>query len=311
MNADPVVPGKDAEESFLQAASSTITGVQEQRAKERAQEKAEAEASRQKLLQHLQYDPDILSHDISTCLQLGNQLEQKGKSKAAAMIRHEKFRSFMQQTHSSAYLLVNGRDDVASTDGISPLSFVAAELTRISRSTLGDPNSLFVVNYFCAAHRSSPLNDPAVAFQSSATGMMASLVGQLLSQMIEKGLQVNFSIMNDSRWRKLERLEPKILCKLFGELAKQMPPGCVLLCAIDEVCLYETQLLEFQTALVLEKLVRLVKKMENGPQIFKLLVTCQDRALGISKYFSANTLDLQENVDEDDSAEWAIGSLTY
>lgn len=87
-----------------------------------------------------------------------------------------------------------------------------------------------------------------------------------------------------------------------------MPPGSVLLTLIDEITLYETQRLQYETSLVMEKLVQLAAE-EGNLQVFKLLVTCHDRALGISRFFLGHTVDLQEEIEVDDSAEWVISTL--
>ncbi|TQN67962.1 hypothetical protein CSHISOI_07486 [Colletotrichum shisoi] len=274
-----------------------------------AEAKAAAEAARSKLLRLLRYDGETVQNDIASCLRLGHRLNERGKSKAAKLFRNDDFRAFMGQSQASTSLLVNGRDDLAAADGISPLSLATAELTRISQNEGSEYGQFFVIDFFCGEHRPRRSLDPDTAWQSSAVGMIASLVGQLLSQTTDRGMGLNLSFMNDSKWRKAERLEPKVLCTVFGELVTQLPSGALVLCVVDGIAVYETQAMQPQTMLVMEKLVRLVGKLANGPQIFKLLATSQNRALGVSQLFRGRTLDLPETVDVDDAADYMISTM--
>lgn len=274
-----------------------------------AASRKEAEASRSRLLKCLSYDPDALLRQIAAELQLGYQLDRQAKSKAAAAIRHEDFRHFMEEAHSSIFLLINARDDISSSDGVSPLSIVVAQLGHMSRGLATESAPMCTVQYFCAAHKPIPIPGPKAAQASPVSSMMASLVGQLVSQLVDTGVKTDLSFMKDSTWQKLERLELEVLCRIFGKLIYQMPEGGVVLCIIDEISLYETQLHGHETDLVMGKLVQLAENQRGQRKVFKLLVTCQDRALEINKYFGGHTLDLPVEVDEDDSADWAISNM--
>ncbi|KAJ0165468.1 hypothetical protein CTA2_11161 [Colletotrichum tanaceti] len=311
-NVDYSVSADEASEQPRYLGSRDV--LQKQSNEDAAEARAAAEAARSKLLRLLQYDAETVRDDIASCLRRGHRLPEKGKSKAAKLFRNDDFRAFVGQSRASAGLLVNGRDDLAAAaaDGISPLSLATAELTRISRSGgTTEFGQFFVVNFFCGEHRPrlSSLDHPAAAWQSSAVGMIASLVGQLLSQAADRGMGPDLSFMNDSRWRKAERLEPKVLCTVFAELVRQLPSGALVLCIVDGIAVYETRAMQPQTMLVMEKLVRLVGKLANGPQIFKLLATCQNRALAVSQLFRGRTLDLPETVDEDDAADYMISTM--
>ncbi|KAF4465220.1 hypothetical protein FALBO_7938 [Fusarium albosuccineum] len=257
-----------------------------------APSKPDAETTRKQLLECLQYDPEAPSRDISTFLRLGYQLSENEKARAAAMIRNDQFRHFMGETQRSTCLLVNGREDLAVSNGISPLSLVVAELANKSKEMGSGLGPVFVVGYFCPAHQPSPLPS-SLTYQNSAVGMMTSLIGQLLNQVTDRGIDVDLSFLTKKKWRKIEESDPEVLCSVFKKLTRQIPPGSAILCMVDEISLYETQMLEYQTNLVMEKLVRLANhQQEDGHQIFKLLVTCQDRALGVSRFFSGRVLDL-------------------
>lgn len=98
-----------------------------------------------------------------------------------------------------------------------------------------------------------------------------------------------------------------MMCTVFFELVKQLPPKTVLLCILDQVALYGTGVQKDGTDTVVRRLVRLVEASDEI--VFKLLVTCRGRDLGIGQYFTGNTLDLDEEVEADDSSAWRIASM--
>jgi hypothetical protein len=250
------------------------------------------------LLRSLNYDPRTTSGDVETCLRLGERLDEDNKARAVAMIQNARFGEFMAEYLASSSLLVNGRADLSSTEGLSPLSFVAAKLVRISEGIDAPSGSPYVVEYFCNQHlpfsSSSPIPPPVE--------MMASLFSQLLAQMIEKGLDVDLSMLTMGDWQKIQKLNLKALCDIFRELTYQLPPNSVLLCVIDDLARYEITPFMRETDAIIRRLTRLVQKHEQI--VFKLLVTCEGRALEISKYFTNQTVDLDEEIEHDDSASW-------
>ncbi|KAK2028609.1 hypothetical protein LX32DRAFT_663747 [Colletotrichum zoysiae] len=304
-NVDYMVSGEDAEPS-LQLRYLMPHEIRKQTEEKMAEEKMDLEVTRSKLYEILQYDEDSVPRDVASCLRHGHRLEERGKSKAAALFQHRDFRSFMIQSEFSTCLLVNGRDDLAAVDGISPLSLAMAELTRISRAAGSEIGHSFVITFFCGEHRPNYSCGSTEAWRSSPVGLIASLIGQLLHQATEKGARIDYSFMTDSKWRKLRRLEPKVLCMLLKELIKQLPPGTVVLCIVGEAAIYETGGLQPQLIFIIEKLLNMVRIFADGPQVFKLLVTCQDRAVAISRLFGGHILNLLETVDANDSAQWAI-----
>jgi hypothetical protein len=186
---------------------------------------------------------------------------------------------------------------------------VVAELAQKSKEKGSDLGPVFVISYFCAAHQPS-LTTNTPASLNLAAGMMASLIGQLIKQLGDRSIIIDLSFMTSKNWRKVEELDLKTLCRLFRKLIRQTPPGSAILCMIDEISLYETQALEHQTSYVLEKLVQLVRQeQDDAQQVFKLLITCQDRVLGTSQLFSRCTLDLLEEIEMDETADWAISSM--
>ncbi|KAI0442771.1 hypothetical protein F4803DRAFT_562076 [Xylaria telfairii] len=256
-----------------------------------------------KLLESLHYDPRITSGDVDNCLKLGEAFDEGKTARSAAMIRNSRFEEFMAGYMASSSLLVNGRADISSTDGLSPLSFVTAKLAKISETMDSPLGSPYVIKYFCNQH--SPfLDDSGVP---SPVTMMASLVGQLLAQMIEKELDVDLSALAKRDWQKVENLNLKVLCNIFRELTYQLPTKSVVLCIIDDLAQYEINPFIADTDAIIRRLTRLVTG--NDQIVFKLLVTCQGRALEISKYFVNQTVDLVEEVEPDDSDSWRISIM--
>ncbi|WDK23004.1 hypothetical protein CGRA01v4_14295 [Colletotrichum graminicola] len=307
-NVDYTVPC-ECVESSLPLPRIISQEVYNQLERKMANDKAESEANRSDLYQILGYDENSVQQDIASCLRHGYRLEEKRKSKAASLFQHRDFRAFMGQSKASTCLLVNGRDDLAASDGISPLSLAMAELMRISQATGPEMGQSFVIAFFCGEHRPRYSPDPNVAWHSSVIGLIASLIGQLLQQMTDKGARIDLSFLTDSKWRKLTRLEPKMLCVLFKKLVKQMPPGTVVLCIVDEAAIYETGGLQPHLISIMDKLLQLVRSFADGPAIFRLLVTCQDRAVAVSQYFGDHILDLPETVDENDSAQYVLSRI--
>ena len=171
------------------------------------------------------------------------------------------------------------------------------ELIRISERM----ESAFVIKYFCSLQKENI--DPSPA--SSSIGLIASLVGQLLSQMLNRDLDIDISFLEKSDWKSIESHELFGLYMVFRELVKQLPPKTLLVCVLDEVNLYETRALGEDTDVVMRRLTRLVAK--STEIVIKLLVTCRGRALDFQQYFQKDDiLDLDEDIDLDDLATWKI-----
>jgi hypothetical protein len=216
------------------------------------------------------------------------------------MLLNDKFQAFMTETRNSTSLLVNGRGDLSTADGISPFSLVVAEMARGPNQALTDGTPIFVIKYFCSEHHPSRVRNR----WSSPTGMLSDLIGQLVCQMLDKRIAIDLSFLSHSKWRKLDHLDVRTLCSAFKRIVEQVPQGGVVLCVIDEISVYERASLVYETDIVMSKLVQLVQR--GGGPVFKLLVTCFDRALEVDRLFSGCTLDLGEDIEVDDSADWTI-----
>lgn len=199
----------------------------------------------------LQYDPDMAPRDNAACLQSAQSIDESGKARAAALLYNPKFRAKMLGDASTS-ILVNGHEDLSTAEGTSPLSLITARFAVLAETS----NSVFVVRYFIDQHRPKLDNSP---FQSSV-GMMASLVCQLLSQMIKRNIPVNLAFLAPFDWERAGKLNLNITCNIFHHLTYQLPPKSVLVCLIDEITLYETAALAKDTDAVIRRLTRLVRE---------------------------------------------------
>ncbi|KUJ07779.1 uncharacterized protein LY89DRAFT_352668 [Mollisia scopiformis] len=249
-----------------------------------------------KLLKMLDYNARLPADDLEACLKLADLLDEEPMARAAAMVQHDKLRIWLAEGSSSRALLVNGNSDLGSAEGQSPLSLVDAELVKISESM----EAAFVIKYFCGLHTQNL--DPSPA--SSPVGMMASLVGQLLSQMIDREMDVDVSFLEKSNWKDVESHNLFALYMVFRNLVEQLPPKTLLVCVLDEVSLYETRSMGGETDTVMRRLTRLVANSTDVT--FKMLVTCRGRALDFQQYFHPDILDLDEDIEVDDMAMWNI-----
>lgn len=213
------------------------------------------------------------------------------------MVQSDKLRIWLAESASSRALLVNGHSDLESAEGQSPLSLVDAELVTISERM----ESAFVVKYFCGLHTPGLNQSPT----SSSVGMMASLVGQLLDQMLRREMEIDMSFLKKSDLKKVESYDLFALYMVFRELVKQLPPKTLMVCVLDEVNLYETRSLGEDTDTVMKRLTRLVDKSTDV--VIKMLVTCRGRALDFQQYFEQdNILDLDDELETDELAMWNI-----
>ncbi|CAM1506332.1 Fc.00g059730.m01.CDS01 [Cosmosporella sp. VM-42] len=260
----------------------------------------QSELRTKELMDLIQFDPDIISRDIYMCLRLGDALDEKSKTKAANLIQNKTFKTYMTSNPLSEPLLVNGNEDLSCAEGLSPLSLVAARLAQISRQI----ESTFVVAYFCSEHRpyGSDSTTPAVIC------MMESLIGQLITHFLEKGLPIDLSFLDEQHWKNLKNLKLKTLCTTFEGLANQVPPGNILFCILDEVSLYETGLIRRDTDAVLRRLTRLTRS--KNAIIFKVIATCRGRMLDSSQYFAGHILNMEDSVEVEDSSTWQIANMS-
>lgn len=268
-----------------------------------------AEVETKRLLEYIQYDPEIITQDVAVLRRFRYRMAQDAKARAAAIIGHDHFRWFIQGSRLSTCLLVNGREDLSSSTDMSPTSLVVSELADRLDEMGSRRSPVFTLKYLCASHPPSPYASHS-GQSSPCCGMLASLLGQLLQQLSERGVSADLSFLRKNKWRKIKELDAETLCSTFKKITRQAPPGTAILCMVDEISLYETQRLQHETNLVIEKLVQLARpRKDDEHRVFKLLLTCRTRALGVSKLFTGCVIDLPEETEADDEADWVISTM--
>lgn len=227
---------------------------------------------------------------------------ENSRARASALIGSPMFKAFMTENASSGPLLVNGNEDLSSAEGLSPLSLVAARLAHISEQN--ESRRGITLRYFCAEH-----GPYAGANQTSSPAgrMMISLTGQLITHMLSRSVEADLSFLKLNQWAALKNENLRVVCTVFYELVKQIPSNTVLLCILDEVALYETGMAQQDLDAVVRRLTRLVEGTDDI--VFKMLVTCRGRAMDTGQYFAGHTLELDEDVEADDSSTWQIASM--
>uniref|UniRef100_A0A0B7KQ66 Fungal STAND N-terminal Goodbye domain-containing protein n=1 Tax=Bionectria ochroleuca TaxID=29856 RepID=A0A0B7KQ66_BIOOC len=247
------------------------------------------------LLTALQYDDAAVSRDMQTCLRNGYASDEAFQAKAAMLIGSPELKNFIVSNANLGTLLINGNEDMSTTEGASPVSLVSARIAIASEST---PQTL-CLSFFCTEHRpyGGPPGPPAPA------AMMASLTAQLLTKMVERSFRIDLSFCDDLEAEDISGFNLKTLCVIFSELAKQIPEGTILICLIDGIDMYETGDFREDVDTVMRRMARQVSKRTN--MIFKLIVTCTGRARAIQTHF-ASVINMEESVEPDDSSRWRI-----
>ncbi|KAI5458936.1 hypothetical protein BGZ63DRAFT_268525 [Mariannaea sp. PMI_226] len=253
----------------------------------------------QNLLDLIHFDPATVSKDIETCLRNGDAMDEQGKAKAAALIQNRVFKDFMTSNSQSESLLVNGNEDLSSSEGMSPLSLVAARLALIANQA----ESTYAMSYFCAEHL--PYGDTSPVPLLST--LVATLVGQLTTQLLDQKRDIDLSFLDEFDWKHLKKMKLKTLCTTLEELTRQIPENSVVFCILDEMTLYETGLLRQDTDAVVRRLTRLTRRTQTVT--FKFLITCRGRALEFSQYFQGHILEMSDSAEADDSSNWQIATM--
>lgn len=235
-----------------------------------------------------------------------DQLEEEAKSGASTLIRHTTFRYFLEELGSKS-LLVNGSEDTAAADSISPLSLI---ITKMARTVKEHIPGILILKYFCAFRPIYRLSGGLPPDRLLAK-MMASLLGQLLEQIGHHGMPPDLSSLTTDELEKIETLTVRDVTKVFRRLTRQIPRNHIVIRVIDETGEFETAILQEQTTYVTRVLAQvgdLELCIRKGGPTFKLLLTCRDRGLYISPLL-LQTLDIEEDIEEDCSADWNISRL--
>ena len=236
------------------------------------------------VLDLLSYDESQSYKDIDRCRQDGQTMSVASKDRASYVARSQKLKYWLVNARTSTALLILGNSSEADTLS-SPLSFIAAELAHNCVET----DSTKALAYFCGQHTDS-WRDP----RANATGLIVSLITQLLSQPGEESVDAMFNLafIDDEMCRLIRQDDIEALCDLFKTLVLQIKTFKVVMCVIDTISIYETAERRALTSYVLAVLMEIVEETGGNDKgvVFKLLITEP------GAYCAAETSFLEEEI---------------
>jgi hypothetical protein len=238
------------------------------------------------LLNLIAYNRFVLAQDLAEALSIKFEPDDEGTRKLSQAVKSDQLRTFLRTPTVSSTLAINANSEEPSI--LSPLSFLDSQVAQILFS-----NDSILLIYFCSLHAESW--DP----RASATGLIASLAGQLLSY---PNLTFDLSFIDSEKEQLLEQDDFCALMQLFLSLLHQLRSDVHIFCIVDEISVYETLERQEDTKKLLATLLREVigKQREYNLPAFKLLLTdgCSsgvDMIVGME-----NVLDLSEDGEGED-----------
>lgn len=232
----------------------------------------------------LVYDEVCIQKDITICRGLGGTMSNAEKDYASFVATSEKLRLWLTEPTRSCALVIKGA--FKHNVSISPLSFLCAEISHLYGAI---PNTI-AIGHFCSLHVDSWQNPRA-----NARGMMASLLGQLLS--FREGFDLSF--IDKQMIQDAKNDDIRVFCKIFRHLVAQMPKRSTLFCFVDTISIYETSQRLDETRIAFQTLANLLDPRGKSAT-FKLLVTSPGRSIPIEKYISdENIMVVPDFIDGD------------
>ncbi|KAJ5150896.1 uncharacterized protein N7482_010148 [Penicillium canariense] len=258
------------------------------------------------LLHLLAFDETKVASDRGTNVH-PSRFNKRESQKLPFITRSTQFQNWINKTEGkNASLLVQGHFD--SEDGTSALTHLCA---RIAYESAPNPKVL-ILTHFCSLHTASRAE---IGRRAGATGLIVSLIGQLLSYDTHR-VQFDLSRITQHALSRIEEFSLKKLCWFFEMLIAQVKKGITIICIIDNISSYETD----EAVGDLERLIRCLQtwviqanQTSSKPRM-KLLITDTNQTTRVYRYFQQDDiLDLEgggESGDdwEDDSEEdnWII-----
>jgi hypothetical protein len=239
------------------------------------------------LLNLIAYSSSIPAQDLDEAIHFTLQPEDEGTHRLTQAAKSDELRTFLRTPTLSSALAIHANS--SDTTILSPLSLLGAQLAQI----LFSANTPIVLVYFCSLQAEAW--DP----RSNATGLIASLTGQLLSYPSQT---FDLSFVDSEVAQLLEQDDFPQLVQLFLSLLHQLPPDAYVFCFIDEVSVNETPEREEDMRKLLATLVRQVigRQEEDGLPVFKLLLM-DGRSSRVGEIVGVeNVLELSEDGEGED-----------
>ena len=225
--------------------------------------------ARRGLLEMLDYDHRSHQKDIERSLKVGYSQDDEAQARAAWILHSAEMGDFLAGNAESKLLLING--NIEATEFISPLSYVCAKISDL----ISISNQIILITHFCG-YRTDELRDP----RANAQGMLASLVGQMYTQIqnwddndderADFNLDLS-SISSANCWAIQKEKDLDALFNIFRDMVMQLPENTIVFCLIDSLSAYENSGRKDDTVALMQKVARLVKK--STPVALKVLVT--------------------------------------
>ena len=246
----------------------------------------------------LDFDPISPVSDAERCLELALVDDPIALDRASWVMHSEKLMAWLGQGKKSRALLIHGSSEPFQYT--SPLSMFCGHLVGLFAAA----KPILILNYFCGLHMGT---DP----RSNVSGMLVSLIGQLLGQGAHKGLHFELSFIDDDDIRSLEKNDIETLCNVFRDLVLQVPDNKFLICIIDGISLYETSDRRNELMYAWKRLNRLLTN-QNVKVVLKLLATCPGHSLKLhdaSVMKRGDILRVPDEVDGGRQGAWDTAEL--
>lgn len=209
-----------------------------------------------KWLRPLGKPQSVATKDIAECLSWIADANLDKQDQIMWIIASEELRDWLWSSKSKI-LVVEAETAPEST--FSPLSYSSAMLAQSLVKTANFP----ILTYFCGLHTSGTDDDLA-----GVSGMLKSLIGQLLNEILSKRLGVNITFLERLDRRKYYRTVDTLL-ELLKRLLQELPERDAVFIVIDSVSLLQaTEKRDMKKALA-----GIFGLMEHTEIVFKVLLT--------------------------------------
>ncbi|CAN9187347.1 unnamed protein product, partial [Alternaria alternata] len=216
------------------------------------------------LLRTLDVDLEAVQDDIEYCLALGFTQNEDFQKRASLVLHSSEFGNFVAAANQSKFLLVNGNNDAAQF--ISPLSHVCAKTIDL----LSVSDDIICLTYFCSRH-TDQWREP----RADATGLVASLTAQLLTQIKKRrkidGFSLDLSFLSFDDHCAVQEEDMDATFNVFQAIVKQLAKDTVIFCFIDGLSAYENFDRRQDTSRLMQSILKLVKRSKGV--VFRCMVT--------------------------------------
>jgi hypothetical protein len=221
-------------------------------------------------------------NDIGECLRALGDFSLHQQDQVELIVRSEEMKSWLRCSESRILMI---ESESRTTERDSPLSYTSAILAQSLSSNANFP----ILRFFCGMH-----TDEDTDRLTGASGMLKSLIGQLLEYTTRDDEPVDLGFLENLRRKKYLK-NVRSLVDLFIQITNQLPESWAVFCIVDSIWWLEEPGSEQDMQVALEGLMSLT---DNPRVVFKLLFTdpCSFEVPGT---YRPDTLSVPEYVDGD------------